>query len=200
MTTTTPAGNPTSRFIPLVGFVALIWIVELFDQIVTDGNLDGNGILPRSLSGLDGVLWAPGLHGGIGHLISNTVPLLVLGGLVAMRGARRWIHVTLFVALVGGLFTWLFARPSIHIGASILVFGYITFLMGVGLFERRVGGMAIGVIVLVLYGGTLVSGVLPIQRGVSWEGHLFGALAGVAVAWILTRRSARQQPSSPARS
>jgi membrane associated rhomboid family serine protease len=178
-----PAG-PVSRFVPIAGFIAVIWVAEFVDQLIGGGRLDRHGILPRSLEGLDGILWAPLLHGGIGHLMSNTLPLAVLGGLIALRGAKRWATVTAFIALVAGLATWVLARPSIHIGASMLVFGYITYLVTAGFFERRIGGVILGVAVLVFYGGTLLWGVLPIHQGVSWEGHLFGAVAGVGAARV----------------
>ncbi|MDH3499407.1 MAG: rhomboid family intramembrane serine protease [Acidimicrobiia bacterium] len=180
-----------ARFVPLAVFVAGMWVIEFFDLIVRDGALDAYGILPRSLDGLDGVLWAPWLHAGLGHLASNTAPLLLLGALVAMRGPGRWLFVTGFVIIAGGLGTWFFARPSIHIGASIVVFGYITYLVAVGFYERRLRSMLIGLAVLIVYGGTLLSGVLAVQSRVSWEGHLFGALAGLVAAWLAGARRTR---------
>lgn len=181
------AERPPARVIPLAGFVVLLWLVETFDQLVRDGALDAAGILPRDLRGLDGILWAPLLHGGFGHLMANTLPLIVLGLLVALQGPGRWLFVTAFIAVAGGLGTWLFARPAVHIGASIIVFGYITYLISVGFFERRLLGIAVGITILFVYGGTLLTGIFPVQSGVSWEGHLFGALAGFGAAWLVGR-------------
>ena len=175
--------NPLSALVPIAIFIAVVWVAELLDQLLGGGRLDRHGIL-RSLDGLDGVLWAPFLHSGIGHLVSNTVPLAILGGLIALRGPRRWAAVTGAISIGGGLATWLLARPSIHIGASIIVFGYVTYLVTVGFFERRLVGMVLGLTVFFFYGGTLIWGVLPIHQGISWEGHLFGAVAGVGVARI----------------
>jgi len=191
MTTTATRPTMLQRFFPLAVLVAAMWLVEIADQVALDGGLDRHGILPRTISGIDGVLWAPVLHGGFGHLASNTVPLLVLGALVAMRGVRQWVMVTLFITVVGGLGTWVFARDAVHLGASLLIFGYISYLLVAGFRERSFVGIAVGVLVAVLYGGTLVSGILPTQSGVSWEGHLFGALAGAIAGLAATNRPAR---------
>lgn len=171
------------RFVPLAVLLGVMWVTEIVDQLAFEGGLDRHGILPRTLSGLDGVLWAPALHAGFGHLMSNTLPLIVLGALVATKGVKRWVVVTLFITVVGGLGTWLFARDAVHVGASLLVFGYITYLLVVGFRERSASGIAIGLLVLVLYGGTLLAGIVPAQGPVSWEGHFFGALAG-AIAGV----------------
>jgi membrane associated rhomboid family serine protease len=181
------APAPAARFLPLAVMAGMFWIVEIGDAVLWGGDLDRAGIHPRRLDGLDGVLWAPFLHGGFGHLISNTLPFLILGGLVALRGVRRWLIVTGIIVVAGGLATWVLARPSIHIGASGLVFGYITYLITTGFFERRLRWIMVGVVVFFLYGATLLWGVVPTGDGVSWEGHLFGALAGVLAAWLTAR-------------
>ncbi len=174
----------------LVSFVSLMWLLEVIDVVVPRLDLDVHGIVPRTLNGLDGILWAPLLHGGLGHLISNTVPLLILGGLVLLGGRRRWLAVTASVVLLGGSLTWLLARSdTIHIGASILVFGYAGFLVAIGVFERSIPGILVGIVVLFVFGGTLLWGILPISRGVSWEGHLFGLVSGVVVAFVVARSS-----------
>ena len=134
---------------------------------------------------------APLLHGGWAHLISNSIPFLVLGALVMTYGLRRWIKATGFITVVAGLATWLLARSGNHIGASILVFGYFGFLLGMAWFERSVKSIGIAVVVAVIYGG-LIWGVVPTDSGVSWEGHLFGVIAGVAAAGLLTDRSRRR--------
>jgi hypothetical protein len=113
----------------MVVLTAGLWLIEVVDVLIFDSGLDEQGIVPRTWSGLDGVLWAPFLHGGFGHLLANTLPLLVLGGFVALGGMRRWVAVTAFVVITGGLATWLVARPAIHIGASGLIFGYAGFLL-----------------------------------------------------------------------
>jgi membrane associated rhomboid family serine protease len=167
------------------GFVAVLWVSEIIDTLL--GNrLDAEGIRPGDPDGLSGIAFAPLLHGGFGHLAANSVPLLVLGFLILLSGVARWIAVTTLVWLVAGVGTWLFGGVgTVHIGASGLVFGWLTYLIVRGLVTRRPGQIAVGVVVLLVYGGALW-GVLPGQPGVSWQGHLFGALAGVMAAWWLS--------------
>jgi membrane associated rhomboid family serine protease len=176
----------------LVGTVAVMWIVEIVDRFGFDSRLDAQGIRPRTLDGLDGVLWAPFLHRSFGHLLSNTIPFLVLGGLVMLGGLRRWAVVSAFIALVGGLATWLFARSAVHIGSSMVIFGYAAYLIVIGLVERRPRGIVIAVLVVLFYGSTLFFGVLPFSLGISWEAHLFGAGAGVVAAYAAAGPGSRQ--------
>jgi membrane associated rhomboid family serine protease len=171
----------------LMACVALAWVTELGDAIVPGRWLDSHGIVPRTMSGLWGIMFAPWLHGGFAHLIANTVPFLTLGFLVMLRGLGTFVGVSLLVILLGGLGVWLFGASGYHIGASGLIFGYIGYLLARGYFERSVGSIAVAVIVALVYGGALW-GVLPGQSGISWEGHLFGFLAGVATAGIMRSR------------
>lgn len=169
----------------LMACVALAWAMELGDALVPGRWLDSNGIVPRTWDGLRGIVFAPLLHGGFGHLIANTVPFLVLGFLVLLRGLGTFVGVSLLIMLLGGLGVWLLAPGNtIHIGASGLIFGYIGYLLARGYFERSFGSLAIAVVVAVTYGGALW-GVLPGQPGISWQGHLFGFLAGVATAGLM---------------
>jgi membrane associated rhomboid family serine protease len=170
----------------LGGALALMWATELADAIVFDGDLDANGILPRRASGIDGILWAPLLHRGFGHLVSNSFPFLVLGALVMTEGLRRWAWVTAIVVLGGGGLTWLLARSRVHIGASGLIFGYVGYLLASAYFTRSLRAIAVALVVGVVYGGGLIIGLLP-RPGISWEGHLFGVLAGIAAAFLLHR-------------
>jgi membrane associated rhomboid family serine protease len=182
------------RFRVLLGFVALIWLVELVDLLLFGGALDRAGIRPRSEGGLWGIVLAPFLHAGPAHLIANTVPLLVLGWLVMVRGMRDWLWVTVVVVLLGGLGVWLFGRPAtIHVGASGLAFGYLGYVLMRGFFERSLAAIAIAVVAGLLYGGALW-GVLPGQRGVSWEGHFFGLAGGAGAAGVHRRRAALGAP------
>ncbi|MFP3905565.1 MAG: rhomboid family intramembrane serine protease [Acidimicrobiales bacterium] len=181
-------------FVLLAVTVATMWIAEGADQAVFDQQLDQAGVVPRELDGLPGIVWAPFLHYGFAHLVANTVPLLVLGGLVAIKGATRFLQVTLGVILLGGLGTWLFGRDGVHLGASGVVFGYFGYLVAAALLERRLRSIVLGLIALVLYGG-LVWGAVPTTAPVSWEGHLSGLLAGVYMAWSVTRRRRRRSRS-----
>jgi len=163
--------------------IAVMWTIELVDTVLLDDELQGNGIVPRNRSGIDGIAYAPFLHLGWPHLIANTVPFLVLGGLVSLWGWRRWLAVTLIVVIVGGAATWLVARSAIHIGASGVVFGYFGFLLASVFYERRLWPVVPAVIAIVAYGSAVVAGIAPTD-GVSWEGHMLGALAGVLAAKV----------------
>jgi membrane associated rhomboid family serine protease len=170
-----------------LGYLALLWALEIADQVVFGGALDAWGVKPRSLVGLRGILFAPFLHGGFAHLLANSGPLLVLGWFVMLRETRDWFVVGAISSIVGGIGIWLIgASNSIHIGASIVVFGFLGHLLARGYFERRLWPILGSVVVGVLYGGALW-GVLPGQAGISWEGHLFGFLGGVLSARLLRR-------------
>ncbi len=176
--------------------VGSMWVVELLDQFVFVEPLDYWGIHPRELHGLSGIPLAPFLHGGFGHLSANTLPLLVLGFFVMVRRKRDLIYVSAISALVGGLGTWLAGGTNtLHIGASILVFGFLGYLLFGGIFARRLWPILGSLVVLFLYGGALW-GVLPGQPGVSWEGHAFGFLGGVIAAGLITPRP-RRPPAAP---
>lgn len=200
MVTNDPASVERPRlsdsFRPLllvVGMAAIMWIVEIIDLLPVGGDLDRFGIRPRRLSGLTGIVFAPFLHAGMFHLIANTIPFLVLGCIIALGGPDRFVSVTAIVAVVSGLATWLVAPAnSEHVGASGLVFGYVTYLIGRGWFERRITYLLGGLVVVMVYGGVLW-GVVP-RPGISWEMHLFGAAGGLIAARVLHSR----RPDRPA--
>ncbi len=179
-----------SRLVFLAVVVAVLWGLEIVDALVFGGRLDAHGIVPRTLGGLWGILFAPFLHHGFGHLIANSLPLVILGFLVLMRGARAFALASLIIGLGGGLGVWL-TGPSytVHIGASGLIFGYFGFLLLIGFFERRILPILVSLLVGFLYGG-MIWGVLPGQQGVSWQGHLFGFGFGLVAARLLGRRRA----------
>ena len=158
-------------------------------NIVAGGDLHAFGVRPRTIDGLWGILFSPFLHANTAHLVSNTVPFLMLGALVLLRDARHFIPVTLLSMLGAGLGAWLLgANGSVHIGASGVVFGYFGFLMLAGWFARSFGAIALSILVTALWGG-LVFGVLPGQPGISWQAHLGGFLGGVLAArWLAPRR------------
>ncbi|MET1060783.1 MAG: rhomboid family intramembrane serine protease [Nocardioides sp.] len=183
------------RALTVIGcFVALLYVIELVDTLL-DHRLDREGVEPQQTDGLLGILFAPLLHGGWEHLMGNTVPLLVLGFLVLLSGVRLWLQVTAIVWVVAGLGTWLVGPPNtVHLGASVLIFGWLVFLLLRGFVSRRFGQILLGLLILFLYGGVLW-GVLPGQPGISWQGHLFGAVGGAIAALVL---SGRRQPSGAA--
>jgi len=162
----------------LGGFVAILWVLELFDSLILRGALNRYGIRPRQLKGLGGILLAPFLHGHLGHLAANTAPLIILGWFIMLRGINDFFIVTAVVWLVSGLGTWLLGGPRTnHIGASGLVFGYLGFLLSRGYFEQSPIAIGLAVLAGILYGGS-IWGILPIRRGKSWQGHLFGLIGG----------------------
>jgi membrane associated rhomboid family serine protease len=185
-----------TQAIILGGLVAIAWGLEIFDLFILKrgfnqmGGLDQFGILPRNLIGLRGILFAPFLHGGLGHLIGNTIPFLVLGWFIMVREISDFFVVTIISALVSGLGTWLFGAPGIHIGASGVIFGYLGYLLLRGYFERSAVAIAMSLFVCVLY-GSLLFGLSPFQPGISWEGHLFGFLGGILSARLLANQHRR---------
>ena len=176
----------------MLGFTVLLYLIEFVDDTVFSQRLDGEGIEPREVSGLDGVLLAPLLHHGWEHLSANTVPVLLFGFLAMASGLRQWVAVTATIWLLGGLGVWLTADPnSVTIGASGLAFGWLAFLLARGWFNRSALQIGLAVVLFFFWGGVLW-GVLPGQPGISWQGHLFGALAGVLAAWLVSRANHRQ--------
>ncbi|MEU9378972.1 rhomboid family intramembrane serine protease [Streptomyces sp. NPDC048255] len=175
----------------MLGWVALLWLIEAID-LATGHTLDGYGIVPREADGLTGIPLAPFLHFGFDHVAANSVPLLVLGFVAALSGIRRFLVVCTAVVLADGLGVWL-VSPShtITAGASGLVFGLFGYLLVRGFVERRPLGVVVGVVIAAVWGGSFFLGILPTDSGVSWQGHLFGLLAGAATAAALPRRPAQ---------
>lgn len=174
------------QVIILGGIVAAMWVLEIADWVM-GGNLDQFGIIPRQLVGLRGIIAAPVLHGSFAHVAANTVPFVILGWFVLLRGIRPFVVVALLALIVSGLGTWLIApATSIHIGASGIVFGFLGYLIFRGYFERSWQSIAWSIGVLLLYGGMLL-GMLPTAMGVSWQMHLFGFVGGGLAAYVLSK-------------
>lgn len=176
----------------LFAMLALMWVSELVD-VIDDHRLDQYGIEPREVDGLTGVVAAPFLHANFEHLISNTIPFVVMGVVIAFQGIGRLLAVTAIVALVSGLGTWLTAPANtLHIGASGVVFGYATYLLTRGFFNRDVVQIGVGLVVVAIWGTALLGGLQP-HQGISWQGHFFGAVGGVLAAWLLGGRKPRNR-------
>lgn len=171
----------------LAGIVGLMWFVEVINAI-DSYHLDSDGIYARNLARLWGIFTAPFIHANFApHLLDNTIPLVFMGAIIALHGARRLALVTLIVIVIGGLGTWLVSPAHVStIGASGLVFGYATYLLARGFFDRSPLELLTGLIVGVIWGGALLSSIVP-QTGISWQGHLAGAVAGVIAAYVLRR-------------
>lgn len=169
----------------LFGLLAAMWVIEVVDFVLPMVDMDQFGIRPRTNQGLWGILLSPFLHVGFGHLLSNSLPFLLLGGLVMTGGRRRFLLLSLWVTILGGSGVWLLGGGhTVHLGASLVIFGYLGFLLSRGVVERSLGGVLLSLGLLFGYGGML-HGVLPGQPGISWLGHLCGFLAGIAGAWLL---------------
>ncbi len=179
----------------LILALAAMWAIELLDTVLFDDRLQAGGIHPRQGDGIDGILWAPFLHVDWGHVASNSIPLAVMGGLVSARGFRYWSKVTATVVLVGGIATWILAGSGNHLGASGVVFGYFGVLLGAAWFERNTAALGGALLAIFLY-SSLVAGLVP-QPNLSWEGHLFGFLAGFVTAKTLAAPREYRDPDDP---
>ena len=178
--------NSKERFVrkllmPLL-FPAVLWVVHLL-SLFFNLKLGGMGILPRDLPGLMGIVTGPLIHAEYAHLISNTIPLIILGWIIFFFFRRISYLLFFFIYLITGMLVWILAREVYHIGASGIVYGFVSFLFFSGIFRRDNKSIALALMVTFLYGG-IVWGVLPGQKGISWESHLFGAIAGIVAAYM----------------
>lgn len=179
--------------------LAALWVIEGLDQLVGNA-LDGFGIRARELDGLPEIFTAPFLHGGWDHLIGNSLPFFVLGFLVLLGGMARWLLASLISIVSSGLAAWLLTPvDTIILGASGLIFGWLTYLLARGLWSRNPAQIGVAVLILIVY-GSMIWGIFPSSSGISWQAHLGGAVGGIIAAWLLHRRtSAFVQPLPLAR-
>jgi membrane associated rhomboid family serine protease len=185
------APRPGWALLFMLFLLAGLWFLEILDQL-SGNQLDQLGIHAREVDGMPEIFSAPFLHAGWDHLISNSLPFLVLGFLVLLSGLARWLISSLIIIVVSGMTAW-FLTPAntIILGASGLIFGWLTYLLARGIWSRRPAQVAVAVVVLLVYGG-LIWGVIPSAAGISWQAHLGGAVGGVLAAWLLHRRASRQ--------
>lgn len=167
----------------IISLLLLMWGLEIVNLFMGHNLSRMAGIQPRSLFGLIGIAASPFLHFGIFHLLMNSVPFAILGGLICLQDKKLFIEVSLLVMVVSGLAVWLLGRSSVHAGASGLIFGYFGFLLASGWYAKNIQSIVIALVVLIYYGG-MIFGVLPLRAYVSWESHLFGFFAGVLAAKI----------------
>lgn len=179
--------DPRRSALVVGAFVVLLWLVQVVNAADRQRLVREGGIIPLSPHGLDGILFAPVLHAGWLHLEGNTVPVAVLAFLATSAGLLRFGVATAVIWLVAGVGTWVFGGPgTVHVGASSLVFGWLTLLFVRGFLARGPGQIVLAVVLFVVY-GSLLWGVLPTAYGVSWQGHLFGAVGGVLAAGLVSR-------------
>ncbi len=171
----------TESFKNALFLVSILWVIHLF-QIATTVDLGFLGIYPRQVWGLKGILTAPLIHADWHHLISNSVPLFVLGTTIFFFYSRVALRSYLMIYLLTGLTVWLFARNVFHIGASGVVYGLVSFVFWNGIFRRSLQSIVLALIITFLYSGYF-AGILPNQEGISWESHLLGGLVGIFVAY-----------------
>ena len=185
------------RLYPVLGFVGLCWLVFLVNNLMLNGYFSHLGIVPRTISGLSGVLVAPLLHASFRHILANTVPLLMLGSIISLRSPATYSIITMAGTIISGALTWLLARHGCHIGASGLVFCYFGYVMGQAWFQRTLVNILVAVACGLIYGG-LIWGLSPFQSGVSWEAHGAGIIAGLLLARMGTQRHGRMDGNGPA--
>ena len=172
------------RFILIV--VGLLWAIWLIDLILPF-DLTRFGIHPRTLSGLVGIVLAPLIHANFLHLLSNTVPLIVLLLALFIYDDKNAGSIILLSVLLGGFLVWLFGRSAYHVGASGLIYSLASYLIASAFFRFDFKSFILALIIFILYGG-LIWGIFPTRPWVSFEGHLFGAIAGVFLAWLVNKK------------
>jgi membrane associated rhomboid family serine protease len=183
------------RFTPVLAVVAVCWIVFAANAVIWDGGLTRHGIIPRQVSSLPAVLWAPFLHANLQHLVANTLPLLILGAVLCARGRIEFLEAWVAGTLLGGGLTWLFARNASHIGASGVIFTLFGYLVSLAFFRRTFGTLLLSLACLVFYGG-MIRGIMPTSAPISWEGHLAGLIAGIGLGWIRAKMHSEPEPEN----
>jgi membrane associated rhomboid family serine protease len=163
----------------------ILWVVHLLSLLFNE-DLSKLGLLPRNLLGLLGIFTSPLIHADFSHLISNTIPLIILGWIIFSFYQKLSYLLIVFIYFFTGLLVWIFARQVYHIGASGVVYGFVSFLFFSGIFRRDNTSIALALVITFLYGG-LVWGMIPGWKGISWESHLFGAITGLVAAYLFRK-------------
>jgi membrane associated rhomboid family serine protease len=170
-----------------VKVLAVIWIAFAVDVILINIPFAQFGLLPRTTKGLIGIVTCPFIHAGLFHIISNSVSLFILLTITTIFFKKDTFTVVAYIIVIGGALVWIFGRSSYHVGTSGLIYGLAGFLIAFGAYKRKIVPIAISIFVVFTYGASLFIGLLPVFPGVSWEGHLFGAVAGVITARIASK-------------
>lgn len=172
-------------------FTGLLWLVK-FTEIYFDVTFQNYGVLPKTVEGLRGIIFSPFIHSGFDHLTSNSVPLLILITALIYFYKEVWYKVFLIVWLCGGFWLWLGGRENYHIGASGIVYGLAAFLFFSGVLRKHTGLLALSMLIVFLY-GSMVWGIFPLFRDISWEGHLYGSIAGLLCAWFYRKHGMQRK-------
>ncbi len=178
-------------FTPPLILVAIMWLVKLY-EIHNGIDLGIYGVLPRHSEGLYGILFSPFLHGSIDHLWSNTLPFIVLMAALIFFYEEVWLSSFLMIFFLSGIGLWIGGRENYHIGASGIVYGLTGFLFASGIIRRTLPSMALSMLVIFLYGGT-IWGIFPLFKDVSWEAHLFGLLSGCLAAFVFNESGPKKK-------
>ncbi len=192
-------GQREKRFFDVISFpfylVLSLWVVHLL-KLTFNLDLGAYGVIARESYGFKGIFTSPFVHGSLQHLISNSVPLFVLTTMIVVFYQRVAYQSIFLIYLLTGLSVWLFSRPNVsHIGASGVVYGLVSFVFWTGVFRRNIKSIMLAMIVTLLYSGYFM-GVLPTQKGISWESHLFGALMGIIVAFWFKNETEKDEIES----
>lgn len=174
---------------PIFVFIGVLYLILFIDWLLPI-SINAFGIIPRTKIGLIGIFTSPFLHGNLTHLVSNTAPLLIMLMTLVFFYERKSTKVVLSIVLISGVLLWCFGRSANHIGASGLIYGLAGFLVVNGLMERNFKAILISIIVAVIYGG-LIFGVLPTNPSISWEGHLFGGIAGITSSYLFSKKGTK---------
>jgi membrane associated rhomboid family serine protease len=167
--------------------VAVLWIVFLL-QYFGIINTDAYGNWPHHIEGLKGIIFSPFIHGSFEHLISNSLPIIVLLTVLLNAYPKTAISVLVFIHLTSGILVWLFAPDTgVHIGISGIIYGIAAFLASSGIFRKDRTAIAIAILVVLTY-GSMILGFIP-KQGVSWQSHLFGAVSGCLIAFIFRNKN-----------
>jgi membrane associated rhomboid family serine protease len=167
-----------------IKILAVIWISYIADLILINVSFTHLGLLPRTVKGLIGIISCPFIHANLFHIISNSIPLFVLLSITAVFFKRNSYYIVVLIIVLGGIMVWIFGRSSYHVGASGLVYGLAAFLIAFGVYKKKIIPLIVSLFIAFTYGISMLVGLLPVFPGVSWEGHLFGAVAGVITAKI----------------
>ncbi len=192
------SGKNTLRLIQLPAYLVIsLWIIHIL-KLSLGLDLGSFGLIARDSSGILGIFTAPFIHGSFQHLMSNSVPLFVMTLMIMFFYRRIAYQSILLIYLLTGIAVWAFARPNvIHIGASGVVYGLVSFVFWTGIFRRNLKSIMLALVITILYSGYFF-GILPNQPGISWESHLFGGLVGILVAyWMRDLREKDEEPKDP---